>query len=274
MHFVAIKPEAQQAQAMLFHFHTRDLLVRQRTQTINPLRGHLAELGVVAPQGRARIAQLAGVIGDEASGLPEAVVELGQVLLWRITELDEKIDELDRKIRTSAREKRRDGAPDDDPGHRAGHRDGHLGLRPADGELPAQTRLLGLAGPRAAAAHDRLQTKAGQDIEDGPEGPEAPVASHDREGPAEVRRARNQGSRGPFMIQPVKRPPCGTALATSFCGPAIRLTLSEKAVSVGIEPYGGAVHETPEQFGGVANEVLEALQRILGGSCAVHDQYG
>ena len=33
MHFVAVKTEAQQAQAMLFH--TRDLLVRQRTQTIN-----------------------------------------------------------------------------------------------------------------------------------------------------------------------------------------------------------------------------------------------
>ena len=26
-------------------FHTRELLVRQRTQTINSLRGHLAEFG-------------------------------------------------------------------------------------------------------------------------------------------------------------------------------------------------------------------------------------
>ena len=58
MHFVAVKTEAQQAQGMLFR--TRDLLVRQRTQTINALRGHLAEYGVVAPQGRARIRQLAG----------------------------------------------------------------------------------------------------------------------------------------------------------------------------------------------------------------------
>ena len=32
-------------------FRTRDLLVRQRTQTINALRDHLAEFGVVAPQG-------------------------------------------------------------------------------------------------------------------------------------------------------------------------------------------------------------------------------
>ena len=102
MHFVAVKTEAQQAQAMLFH--TRDLLVRQRTQTINALRGHLAEYGVVAPQGRARIGQLAEVLEDGDCGLPEAVVELGSLLLGRIDELDEKIDGLDRKIRTSARE--------------------------------------------------------------------------------------------------------------------------------------------------------------------------
>ena len=102
MHFVEVKTEAQQAQAMLFH--TRDLLVRQRTQTINALRGHLAEHGVVAPQGRARIGQLAAALGDADRGLPGTVVELGRLLLGRIDELDEKIDGLDRKLRTTARE--------------------------------------------------------------------------------------------------------------------------------------------------------------------------
>ena len=85
-------------------FHTRDLLVRQRTQTISALRGHLAEYGVVAPKGRARIGQLVGVLEDRDCGLPEEVVKLGSLLLGRIGELDEKIDGLDRKIRTSARE--------------------------------------------------------------------------------------------------------------------------------------------------------------------------
>ena len=102
MRFVAVKTEAQQAQGMLFR--TRDLLVRQRTQTINALRGHLAEYGVVAPQGRPRIGDLVGVLEDGDSGLPEAVVELGQLLVGRIDELDEKIEVLDREIRTSARE--------------------------------------------------------------------------------------------------------------------------------------------------------------------------
>ena len=102
MHFVAVKTEAQQAQGMLFH--TRDLLVRQRTQTINALRGHLAEYGVVAPQGRARIGQLAGALEDGDFHLPEAVVELGRLLFGRIDELNEKIDGLNREIHTSARE--------------------------------------------------------------------------------------------------------------------------------------------------------------------------
>lgn len=39
MRFVAIKSEAQQASALVFR--TRDLLVRQRTQLINAIRGHI-----------------------------------------------------------------------------------------------------------------------------------------------------------------------------------------------------------------------------------------
>ena len=49
MHFVAVKTREQQARRMLFR--TRDPLVRQRTQTINALRGHFAEFGVIAPGG-------------------------------------------------------------------------------------------------------------------------------------------------------------------------------------------------------------------------------
>jgi transposase len=46
MRFVALKTEEQQARSMIFR--TRDLLVRQRTQLVNALRGHLAEHGIVA----------------------------------------------------------------------------------------------------------------------------------------------------------------------------------------------------------------------------------
>src|SRR5213082_1562057 len=50
MRFVRIKSAEQQGQLMLHR--TRDLLMRQRTQIINALRAHLAELGITAAQGR------------------------------------------------------------------------------------------------------------------------------------------------------------------------------------------------------------------------------
>jgi len=44
---------------------TRDLLLRQRTQVINALRAHLAELGIKAAQGREGIKELLATIADE-----------------------------------------------------------------------------------------------------------------------------------------------------------------------------------------------------------------
>ena len=49
MRFVAVKTEEAQARSVVYR--SRELLVRQRTQTINALRGHLAEFGLVAPRG-------------------------------------------------------------------------------------------------------------------------------------------------------------------------------------------------------------------------------
>ena len=100
MRFVAVKTKEQQARGMLFH--TRDLLVRQRTQTINALRGHLAEFGVVAPQGPAHVHRLASALQDPGSGLPGSVRELGALLLDRIEDLDAKIDGLGRELRARA----------------------------------------------------------------------------------------------------------------------------------------------------------------------------
>jgi transposase len=83
-------------------FRTRDLLVRQRTQTINALRGHLAEHGVIAPQGLPQIGQLVTAIDDPNSRLPSAVRELGRLLLEQIAWLDTKIAGLAKAIRAAA----------------------------------------------------------------------------------------------------------------------------------------------------------------------------
>jgi len=67
MRFVTVRTEAQQANALLFM--TRDLLVRQRTQIVNALRGHMAEFGWVAPKGRHHAADLYALIEDPACEL-------------------------------------------------------------------------------------------------------------------------------------------------------------------------------------------------------------
>ena len=101
MRFAAVKTEEQQARGMLFH--TRHLLVRHRTQSINALRGHLAEFGVVAPQGSAHAGKLALAIEGPGSGLPQPVGTLGRLLLDQIAKLDAKIAGLNREICVHAR---------------------------------------------------------------------------------------------------------------------------------------------------------------------------
>ena len=63
MRFVQIKSVEQQARLMLHR--ARDLLMRQRTQLINALRAHMAELGIVAPQGREGVKDLLKIIASE-----------------------------------------------------------------------------------------------------------------------------------------------------------------------------------------------------------------
>lgn len=64
MRFVQVKSAEQQGRLMLHR--TRDLLMRQRTQVINALRAHLAELGIAAAQGRDGIKELLKIIASDA----------------------------------------------------------------------------------------------------------------------------------------------------------------------------------------------------------------
>ena len=63
MRFVRVKSAQQQGQLM--QHRTRDLLMRQRTQLINALRAHLAELGITAAQGREGIKGLLAIVADD-----------------------------------------------------------------------------------------------------------------------------------------------------------------------------------------------------------------
>jgi transposase len=101
MRFVALKTEEQQARSMIFRI--RDLLVRQRTQLVNALRGHLAEHGIVTAHGLAKVKALATAMRDTGS-LHPLVRELGQRYLDHIARLDVEIAELDTRLRRSSKD--------------------------------------------------------------------------------------------------------------------------------------------------------------------------
>jgi transposase len=98
MRFVPVKSEEQQASALVFR--ARDLLVRQRTQIINALRGHMTEYGWVAPQGAEHVARLAQLVDT----LPESAVAPFKVLLDMLAALEGQIADLDKEIARRARE--------------------------------------------------------------------------------------------------------------------------------------------------------------------------
>lgn len=102
MRFVPVKSEAQQASAAVFR--ARDLMVRQRTQTINALRGLLAEYGWIAPKGVFHVARLIARIEDPACDLPQAARSVFLLMIDSIGEQDKRIRELDREIARRARE--------------------------------------------------------------------------------------------------------------------------------------------------------------------------
>ncbi len=80
MRFVRVKSAEQQGRLMLHR--ARDLLMRQRTQLINALRAHMAELGIVAAQGREGIKEPLRIIASgEDARLP--VVLMRAWLYWR-----------------------------------------------------------------------------------------------------------------------------------------------------------------------------------------------
>jgi transposase len=84
-------------------FRGRDLLVGQRTQIINALRGHMAEHGWVAPKGPSHVGRLAELLEDEAA-VPQAARPVLRMMIEMVEELERRIADLDREIARRARE--------------------------------------------------------------------------------------------------------------------------------------------------------------------------
>jgi transposase len=103
MRFVGVR--TLENQAALMHHKAREMLVSQRTQLINALRGHLVEIGIIAAQGLKNARELAGLIMAEGDETISACVRSALAPLVRqLHALDEEIARSDRTIAAMARD--------------------------------------------------------------------------------------------------------------------------------------------------------------------------
>jgi transposase len=114
MRFVRAKSAEQQGRLM--QHRTRDLLLRQRTQVINALRAHLAELGIVAAQGREGLKELLAIIADQADArLPIDARASLIVLAAQLQALQTLIGSIEKRLlvqhRANEASKRLEGIP-------------------------------------------------------------------------------------------------------------------------------------------------------------------
>ena len=88
---------------MLMRHKVRELLVAQRTQLINALRGHLAEIGVIAAQGPTNAHDLAELIEEGDEAIAAAVRAALKPVVRQLNILDAEIAQSDRAIQEISR---------------------------------------------------------------------------------------------------------------------------------------------------------------------------
>jgi transposase len=93
-----VKVRSVDNQAVLMQHKAREMLVHQRTQLLNGLRGHLAEIGVIAAQGTCNMRSLGGLIHEGHADIPEAVRASLMPMVAQIEHLDTAIKQIDSDI--------------------------------------------------------------------------------------------------------------------------------------------------------------------------------
>jgi transposase len=92
----SVPVKSAQAQAEAMDLSARDLLVRQRTQLVNAVRGHAAEFGIFAAKGIAQIEPLLAKIAE--TDMPQAAKTTLAYLGRCIEQLDAQLAEIDRRL--------------------------------------------------------------------------------------------------------------------------------------------------------------------------------
>lgn len=101
MRFVEVKTEQQQVSAMACR--TRQMSIGQRTRTINALRSHLSEHGVIAPKRKTGIQKLIAMIEDETALVSEKVRDTARVYVGHIEQLTAKISDATEALTSAAK---------------------------------------------------------------------------------------------------------------------------------------------------------------------------
>ncbi|HMI14165.1 MAG TPA: IS110 family transposase [Bradyrhizobium sp.] len=115
MRFVGVKSAEQQGRLM--QHRTRDLLMRQRTQVINVLRAHLAELGITAAQGVEGLKELLTIIAsDEDERLPADAHASLVVLAAELQAVQTLIGSIEKRITVQHRGNEASKRPETIPG--------------------------------------------------------------------------------------------------------------------------------------------------------------
>ena len=95
MRSVTVKSVDQQAGGIILKH--REMLVGQRTQAINALRGHAAEFGVVAAKGTVKVAPLLAVLAVD-SAIPATARAMFQQMGAHIEALDQQVVAVDEEV--------------------------------------------------------------------------------------------------------------------------------------------------------------------------------
>ena len=95
MTYVPVKSAEQQAEAMIMR--VRELLVRQRTQLVNALRGHATEFGKIIGKGVTKVDSLLTLIAADEE-IPPQAREMMCFLGQEIVHMNERLDEIDAQI--------------------------------------------------------------------------------------------------------------------------------------------------------------------------------
>ena len=99
-----VRPKSANEQGDALAFRARDLLVRQRTQLINALRGHCAEFGVVAPKGAMHVERLVAWLESEDADLPNAAMKALKSLIASLRALSAEIAAIEKEIGRRAKD--------------------------------------------------------------------------------------------------------------------------------------------------------------------------